>query len=310
MTEGILLKMEKRGVIEHRACPLCSSKDVEQDRVCTDRLVSKEQFEIWQCNGCTFHFTQDAPDRDHIREYYKSEDYISHALKGKGWIARISHLVRKWITLPRRRRWVERLNKGKSKTLLDIGCGTGEWLALMKKHHWDVRGTEPDADARTHCTEELHLTVDDALEKIPSSSFDVITLWHVLEHMHSLHDSMEQIRRILKPDGTCVIAVPNIESDTAKKYAEDWFAYEVPRHLYHFSMETVEGLSKMHGFEISSCRTLPLDAYYICLMSDRWPVQGLWNAFCENFHALREKKRSTSLVFVLKHVKSNDTVSL
>jgi len=281
-------------------------------RTCRDELISQEEYEIWTCKECEFFFTQYVPDQKNIGRYYQSNSYIFHATKGKDWFTWLSHFFRKYITLPRRRKWVERLNGNNLKTMLDIGCGTGEWLSFLKKKHWDVLGIEPDADVRRYCVEVKNVPVKDldALQHLPDASFSVITLWHSLEHMHYLHETMLQIKRLLRPGGFCLIALPNIEAKAAKQYETYWAAYDVPRHVYHFSSSTVSRLAGMHHLAVTEYRALPLDTYFICLLSEKYKkgsyVRGVWNAVCAHKKSLHKMQEATSLVVVLRHADGDE----
>ncbi|HSF46539.1 MAG TPA: class I SAM-dependent methyltransferase, partial [Chitinophagaceae bacterium] len=230
-------------------CPVCSSSKLKFVFKVKDHTVSGEDFAIWECEHCTFRFTQDVPDADAIAPYYKSEEYISHTETRKGFINSAYHAVRKF-TLQQKRKLVSQvtgLNKG---TILDIGCGTGAFLEVMQSAGWKVKGLEPDDSARKIAT-------DRGVPAFPSGElfslnehFNCITMWHVLEHVHDLHRYVEQMKSILEPGGVILVAVPNYTSEDASTYGPFWAAYDVPRHLYHFSPLSMKQLMNQHGMEI------------------------------------------------------------
>ena len=223
-------------LIHYNNCPACGSADIAFVLKAKDETVSREYFEVWQCNNCTLRFTQDVPDANNIGKYYQSSEYISHSNTSKGLVNKLYHSVRSF-TLQSKRKLVEQSSGKKTGHLLDIGAGTGAFASSMKKSGWNVTALEPDETARANAKKDFDIELLPAsnLFSLPSNSFDVITLWHVLEHVHELHKYLDTFYSLLIEGGTLIIAVPNYTSYDAKSYSEKWAAYDVPRHLYHFS---------------------------------------------------------------------------
>jgi 2-polyprenyl-3-methyl-5-hydroxy-6-metoxy-1,4-benzoquinol methylase len=241
-------------------CPVCGSKQFIPFITCTDFFVSGEQFEIRKCNICDFKFTANAEDEENIGKYYQSEEYISHSNTTKGLVNAVYHQVRNYM-LGRKRRLVEKAAGAKTGHILDVGAGTGFFLNEMKAHGWQVAGTEKIADARAFAKQEFGLEMDEPeqLFQFEKESFDAITLWHVLEHIHQLNENLEAFVRLLKPGGKLIIALPNHTSYDARHYKEYWAAWDVPRHLWHFAPDQVKLLGKDTGSALrhfTPCRSI------------------------------------------------------
>src|SRR5829696_4102813 len=174
--------------VHYTNCPVCNSIAINPLLTVKDHSVSKEEFVIWQCSDCTLRFTQDAPDEDSIGPYYQSQDYISHSNTDKGLLNKLYQKVRK-LTLEQKAGLIISHTKGKGR-ILDIGAGIGAFLSVMKEKGWEIKGIEPDEGARNNAQQLFGLTLDqpEALSQLQPASYDAITLWHVLEHVHSLHD--------------------------------------------------------------------------------------------------------------------------
>jgi 2-polyprenyl-3-methyl-5-hydroxy-6-metoxy-1,4-benzoquinol methylase len=271
-----------------------------------DHLVSGKSFEIWECSKCNLRFTQQVPGPEQIGKYYKSEQYVSHSETQKGIINRLYHYVRS-LTLADKRRLIlstTQLDKG---GLLDIGSGTGAFVHYMKTNGWSITGLEPDESARLNAR-QLHQVDLDTPEKFfsfPDESFDAITMWHVLEHVHTLHEYMDQLKKLIRPTGKIFIAVPNYLSFDASFYKNNWAAYDVPRHLYHFSESSMFELLERHGLKLSATRPMWYDSFYISMLSEKY-ISGKGNlarsigiGFLSNLMAFVDKERCSSLTYVI-----------
>jgi 2-polyprenyl-3-methyl-5-hydroxy-6-metoxy-1,4-benzoquinol methylase len=293
--------------ISHTKCPGCYSNNIYKVLTVSDFTVSKDSFDIYECGNCTLRFTQNVADEAHIGKYYQSAEYVSHSNTNKGIINKLYHLVRR-KTLQQKQKLIERQTKLKTGYLLDVGAGTGAFLHTMKQAGWDVVGLEPDEIARTNA-EQLHqltLLPPNKLFSFSAKQFDTVTLWHVLEHVHRLHDYMQAFFNILKPNGVLVIAVPNYTSYDAAVYKKFWAAYDVPRHLYHFSPQSMEALSTQHGFKIVQHLPMKYDSYYVSMLSEKY-VRGKNNylsAFLtgrkSNSKAKGDAKKYSSVIYVLR----------
>lgn len=231
--------------------------------------MSGQSFAIQQCDACSFRLTNPRPDETTIGSYYESEQYISHNDESSGVINRTYRTVRTY-TLGSKLQLINKLHRGRGR-LLDVGCGTGAFLETCKKAGWDVTGVEPDRDARAVSTEKLQVEIRPNLDALNTvGSFDIISLWHVLEHMPSLAQTIPQLHELLAGTGTLLIAVPNSDSYDATYFKEYWAAYDVPRHLHHFTPSTIEPLFKQYGFRLIERRPMPFDALYIAMLSSRY----------------------------------------
>ena len=293
-------------MISHSICPLCSGKRISQYLKCTDYLVSREEFDLYKCPECGFVFTREYPDEQNIGKYYDSDDYISHDNTAKGFLNRI-YLMARNLMLRKKRRITEKatgLQKGK---ILDIGCGTGYFAGTMKKAGWDVTCMEPNSKARDFGSRKFGLNViePDQISALPDKSFDCITMWHVLEHFQDPFRYSEEIIRLLKPGGVCLSALPNCSSFDAKCYGKYWAAFDVPRHLWHFIPETYRVFAEKTGFHITETRSLPLDVFYISILSEKNKgsqlhfLKGIMNGSWFAFRALFDKRKSSSLIYFL-----------
>lgn len=292
--------------IHYSQCPVCNSTHINPLLTVNDHSVSKEDYVLWQCADCTLRFTQDVPDEDSIGPYYASADYISHTNTSKGLLNRLYQKVRRH-TLKQKARLVRLYTKEKGR-LLDIGAGIGAFLAVMKEKGWSIRGMEPDEGARRKAKELFGLTLDDPAALFAGSQgvYDAITLWHVLEHVHRLHPYVAQVKNLLAEKGKIFIAVPNYTSADASAYRNHWAAYDVPRHLYHFTPKAIGVLMRAHGLRVVAKKPMWFDAFYISLLSSQyhrgrtsWPGAGI-TALRSNLVALFDKDRCSSLIYIIE----------
>lgn len=293
--------------IHYDKCPACFSNKINAVLEAKDITVSKEFFQIWQCDDCTLRFTQDVPDKLHIGKYYQSSDYISHSNTNKGFINKLYHVVRN-ITLNSKKNLVEKTINERSGNLLDIGAGTGAFASTMKKNGWNVTALEPDETARANAKKEFDIDLKPAEElfNLPAAGFDAITLWHVLEHVHDLHEYLDQFFYLLKDGGSLIIAVPNYTSYDADVYSGAWAAYDVPRHLYHFSPKSMMQLLQKHQFKTQKNIPMWFDSYYISLLSEKYisgknnPLKAFISGSVSNFRALGNRDKCSSLIYISK----------
>jgi 2-polyprenyl-3-methyl-5-hydroxy-6-metoxy-1,4-benzoquinol methylase len=301
------LRTMSLSIIHYTACPVCEGRNVREVMVCKDFTVSQEKFSIMECGTCSTRFTQHVPAQESIGPYYQSDTYISHSDTSKGLISKLYKLARRY-TLQNKVKNVKRVSGLDKGTLLDIGCGTGAFLHAVQTAGWQVTGLEPDSGARSLAYQLHGLQVKDNehLNSLPAGEYDVITLWHVLEHIHDLHGYLEQIVRLLKPKGTVIIAVPNYTSKDATHYNDHWAAYDVPRHLYHFTPKSMAHLAGIHQLKVVAIQPMWLDAFYIALLSEQYQHgnQRLIPAFVQGLksvtHAYTHPGNCSSQVYVLK----------
>jgi 2-polyprenyl-3-methyl-5-hydroxy-6-metoxy-1,4-benzoquinol methylase len=292
--------------IHYTHCPVCGSPDIHDVFSAKDHTVSGETFTIVACGSCSLRFTQYAPNASSIAPYYKSEDYISHTNTSKGLINRLYQAVRK-NTLKQKRRLIEKMTSIKKGKLLDVGSGTGAFVNEMKLQGWDVTGLEPDEDARAVGKKLFNIELNDISQfrQLPSGTFDAITLWHVLEHVHDLQGYVEQLRSLLKDNGRLFVGVPNYTSTDAAIYKEYWAAYDVPRHLYHFSPQSMKILIEKHGLKIVGHKPMWYDSFYVSMLSSKYKngrtnlPASFWNGLRSNIRALGNVKKCSSVIYVI-----------
>jgi 2-polyprenyl-3-methyl-5-hydroxy-6-metoxy-1,4-benzoquinol methylase len=292
--------------VHYTSCPVCDSNRIHPQMQVKDYSVSGETFAIWLCEDCTLRFTQDVPDKTEIARYYKSDDYISHTNTSRGFINQLYLNVRN-ITLRLKCNTVKKHTKLKTGAVLDVGAGTGAFLKHMQSEGWTVTGIEPDPGARQVAKQTFGLDLQpfDQLHELPEQSFDAITLWHVLEHVHNLQAYMGFLKSLLKPGGKLFVAVPNYQSVDAGIYRLSWAAYDVPRHLYHFSPKAIQVLMQKHGLKVLFQKPMWFDAFYISLLSSKYKngstswISGISNGLRSNSAALFRNERCSSLLYII-----------
>jgi SAM-dependent methyltransferase len=288
-------------------CLVCNSNNIAFRLGCKDHLTGDENFDIYACKSCGFLFTINPPSEKEIGKYYDTGDYISHSDTKKGFTNTLFHFTRD-LMLYRKRSLINKATGLKTGSLLDIGCGTGYFAGFMKKAGWIVTGLEKNERARNFAFKKFNLEVleDTDLEKCKDNHFDCITLWHVFEHFHNPVNYMAVIKRLLKPGGLCIAAMPNCSSFDAQHYGKYWAAWDVPRHLWHFTPSTFRDFTDKNGFEITKIRSLPADVFYISILSEKYRganlpfmtgiIKSIWFAVFSLF----SKNRSSSLIYLLK----------
>ena len=296
-------------IVTHTSCPVCGNNDIEKVLIAIDYFSSEESFPLFDCLHCGFRFTNNVPSEEVVGQYYNSPEYISHSDTRKGLINKIYHFARQIMVKRKVRLVMEHASRTPIK-LLDMGCGTGYFLHAAKEEGMIVSGIEKDKKAREFANINFGLEVkdNDFFWNLKSQSFDVITLWHVLEHLEKLNESIDKIKSCLTEDGILVIAVPNHRSFDATFYKKYWAAYDVPRHLWHFSPETIENLLSRHGMTLVKQYSMPLDAFYISLLSERYKGSNLLARYSRAFliglvgytRSLFSSTQSSSLIYIAK----------
>lgn len=286
-------------------CPLCQRAPARQILTCRDHTVSGESFEIVQCKHCGFRFTNPRPRPDEIGRYYESENYTPHQDTSQDLVDTLYRWVRHY-TLWSKRRLITSLVDDPPGRLLDFGCGTGEFLARCQSAGWQVRGLEPDVDAQEAAAKNHGLAVEspEHIDDLPSDHFDVITLWHVLEHVSDLTRTVKALKRTLAPTGTLVVALPNCASLDAQFYGKHWAGYDVPRHLYHFQPSDVRRLFDRFEMHIADIRPMRLDVFYVSLLSEQyrngWRLRGLLVALLSTLWATQHAHRHSAQLYLIR----------
>jgi SAM-dependent methyltransferase len=288
-------------------CPVCGHSVSGGEVVCTDFFLTGEHFPLLLCEGCGLRITGTAPDADAIGPYYQSAEYVSHSNTRKGFTNRLYHLVRT-IMLERKYKLVKKSSGLSAGSLLDIGAGTGYFPEIMKKKGWSVTGTEKSDSARTFAADnrEMQLLPEDGLWSLPDGTFDVITLWHVMEHLHDLEKYWGKIASLIKTKGCLIIALPNPESYDASFYREYWAAWDVPRHLWHFSPENIQQIAGKYGFILKNTVRMPFDAFYVSILSEKYKkttapvIMGIITGTMSWLTSLLHIHKSSSLIYVFR----------
>lgn len=296
--------------INYTACPVCHSTRFTEILRVKDHTASKQDFMIVQCPECSLRFTQEVPDQNNIGAFYKSENYISHTDTAKGFINTMYHRVRR-ITLQSKATLIEKETGHSAGNLLDIGAGTGAFAYTMQQKGWQITGLEPDSDAKKVASDKYGLSFEDAamLYHLPEEKFDAITLWHVLEHIHDLNAYLQTIHKMLKPGGKLFIAVPNYTSYDAAHYQANWAAYDVPRHLYHFSPKSMQVLMQKHQLTITRIKPMWFDSFYVSLLSEQYKtgfgqlIKAFITGLVSNIKAIFANDKCSSLIYVAEKVK-------
>ena len=289
-------------------CPICNNTVFSKEFLCIDHTKSKENFNIVSCETCDFKFTNPRPSEKELPKYYNSDMYISHTNSSKGLFNWLYQKVRK-IAIKSKIKLL--LSLKKEGHHLDIGCGTGEFLNACKKRGFKTSGVEPSELARKQAIKNYNLNVSEKIEldQYSSIKFDSISMWHVLEHVTKINNTINQIERILKPSGKLIVAVPNNNSWDAQYYKENWAAWDVPIHLWHFSKKTIEILFKKHNLILTKTKPMIFDAYYVALLSEEFRsgkknfIKGFIIGLISNIMGIFTKRGHSSTIFVFEKKK-------
>lgn len=287
-------------------CPVCNSTSFSNYLNVEDYTVSHKEFKIQQCNHCYFLLTNPRPDEASIGEYYESSDYISHHDDTTSLMSKVYVSVRDY-TIKKKLEMIGGLLPKKG-TILDIGCGTGNFIQACKQNGWSVSATEPDSEARKTASERVGESVTRSIfdPKLAPLTFDIITMWHVLEHVHQLNETIGWLRNHLNPGGKIIIAVPNPESYDALKYGKYWAAYDVPRHLYHFTKNVMKQLMGKHALQVEAIKPMWFDSFYVSMLSTKYKKIGILDSIktglISNLKAIPGNKKTTntsSLIYII-----------
>jgi 2-polyprenyl-3-methyl-5-hydroxy-6-metoxy-1,4-benzoquinol methylase len=267
-----------------------------------DYSVSKEIFELHHNPEYDILITFPKPSLEKLPSYYESDDYISHTDGKRTLFERVYHLI-KGIALKSKLKLINAQSpKGK---LLDIGAGTGDFLVVAKNDGWQITGIEPSAKAKGIAINK-GVNFAETLSALESNSFDVITMWHVLEHVPNLEEYISELKRLIKPTGTIVIAVPNFNSFDANFYGKYWAAFDVPRHIWHFSKTAIEKLFSEKEMKLVEILPMKFDSFYVSLLSEKYK-SGKMNFIRAFFVGLKSNlsgnktKEYSSHIYILKN---------
>lgn len=288
-------------------CPVCNQPSTKHYLTVKDYSVSQETFQLLRCSSCAF--IQTTPIPADLSRYYESAQYISHTNKATGIVDILYKFARTQTT-----RWktnlITQYNHHATKTLLDYGCGTGAFLAHAQKKGWAINGVEPSDAPRKIASTQTNHDIAASLNDLAPHTYNIITLWHVLEHIEALHQTLHALTTRLNQNGTIFIAVPNHESLDAHHYQEHWAAYDTPRHLWHFSRNNMKQLLDHHELKIVNIIPMKLDALYVSILSEKYKtgassinlpilLRGLTQGLRSNMSAQATREYS-SLIYIAR----------
>lgn len=263
-----------------------------------DHSVSKETFDLYHDENLDMLITSPQPDLQNLGRYYESEDYISHTDNKRSVFEKAYHFV-KSIALKNKLNLInsEQSQKGK---ILDIGAGTGDFLLTAKNDGWNVIGIEP-SDRAKNIAKQKGISFAEETASLENNSFDVITMWHVLEHVPNLELQIQELKRLLKPTGTLIVAVPNFKSFDAKHYGEFWAAFDVPIHFWHFSKKAIKSLFEKVDMKLEKVLPMKFDSFYVSLLSEKYKT-GKMNFVRAFFIGLRSNLKASSTKEYSSHI--------
>lgn len=262
-----------------------------------DYLVSGESFELVHDTDLDFLKTFPQPQVEELPQYYESQEYISHTDEKRGLISSLYQLVKKW-SLQKKAKLILQQH-GDVGSLLDVGAGTGDFLKVAKEKGWQVHGMEPNKNAAKLALEK-GIDLKASLNDFEGKQFDVVTLWHVLEHIPDLEETILKLAALVRPQGALIIAVPNFKSFDARYYGKFWAAYDVPRHLWHFSKESMKNLFA-ENFQLKNIEPMIFDSFYVSLLSEKYKtgrkfsLKAFWIGLLSNIKAKHSKEYSSHI---------------
>ncbi len=268
-----------------------------------DYSVSQEIFELYHDDKLDMLITSPQPSLENLGKYYESVDYISHTDSKRSLFEKAYHFV-KTIALKNKLNLINSLQSDKG-SILDIGAGTGDFLSVAKENGWHTIGVEPSEKAKA-IAKKKGVSFVGATNELDDHSFDVISMWHVLEHVPNLENQIKELKRLLKPNGTLIIAVPNFKSFDAKHYGKFWAAYDVPIHFWHFSKTAIKILFEKEEMKLVKVLPMKFDSFYVSLLSEKYKtgkmnyIKAFFVGLQSNWQAKKNFEYS-SHIYILKN---------
>jgi 2-polyprenyl-3-methyl-5-hydroxy-6-metoxy-1,4-benzoquinol methylase len=272
-----------------------------------DYFLTNESFNLNYISKYDVLITQPFPSEKALPNYYDNKDYISHTDSKTSWFDRLYQFVKRFA-ISKKVKLIT--NQTEEQTILDVGCGTGDFLLACKNKNWQVTGIEPNTKARRLAEQKLPMvSIFSDIKNIElTEKFDIITLWHVLEHIPDLDEYINRLKKFLKPNGRLIIAVPNYKSYDARYYGKFWAAYDVPRHLWHFSQKSISSLFLNYKMRVEKIIPMKFDSFYVSFLSEKYkngktkPFHAFYIGFRSNLKA-RKTTEYSSLIYILKNEK-------
>ena len=266
-----------------------------------DHSVSKETFDLYHDETLDMLITFPQPSLENLGKYYESEDYISHTDNKRSLFEKLYHIIKN-ITLKNKLNLINSLQPNKG-SILDIGAGTGDFLSAAKNDGWQTIGVEPSEKAKS-IAKRKGLSFVKQTTELANNSFDVISMWHVLEHVPDLEKQIKELKRLLKPKGTLLIAVPNFKSFDAKHYEKFWAAYDVPIHFWHFSKTAIKLLFEKEKMKLEKVLPMKFDSFYVSLLSEKYKsgkmnfIKAFYVGLLSNFKATKSFEYSSHIYII------------
>ena len=268
-----------------------------------DHSVSQELFDLYLDKNLDMLITHPQPNLENLGKYYDSPSYISHTDGNKSLFEKLYQTVKN-IALKNKLNLINSLSENKGK-ILDIGAGVGDFLAFVKQDGWQTIGVEPSQKAREIAINKGVNFVNETSD-LENNSFDIITMWHVLELVPNLEFQIKELKRLLNPNGTLVIAVPNFKSFDANYYKEYWAAFDVPIHFWHFSKTAIKLLFEKENMKLEKVLPMKFDAFYVSLLSEKYKtgkmnfIKAFFIGLKSNWKASKTSEYS-SHIYILKN---------
>ena len=288
-------------------CPVCGQSEFESMYNLKDYKITQEQFSLQKCTNCSLVITLNPPDADQIGRYYESDDYLEHSNRKEDLFSKLFSLGRNFMFAYKK--WI--INKlGGNKTVLDIGAGSGQFLNFMSQQGYEVTGIEMSERARKYAKENFSLDLnsseylfDDGLKE----KYGIISLWHVMEHLYDLEKVINRLDELLEDDGHLVVALPNYKALEVSVYKKYWNGWDVPRHLWHFSPESLTQLFKKHNFKLKKMNMMPLDPFFNTLLTNKYRqrnsmfniIRMLFIGGLSFLNGLINVRRASSIIYIL-----------
>lgn len=286
-------------------CPVCRGGEFKPFLQVKDHFLSKEEFNLQICVECSLVITNPRPDEKSIGQYYKSTDYISHSNRATDLAGVIYKIVRTFAIKHKFRLAHSFIPKLNTVSHLDYGCGTGHFIRYTSQKGWNSIGFEPDINAINQADITIKHLIFNNLKSLVGKKFEIITLFHVLEHVHQLSPVLNQLTSQLLPGGCLILALPNYESFDARHYQSYWAGFDVPRHLYHFNRNSIDYLANRNGLKIEHVAPMKFDSYYVSVLSEKYKhsslsfLKGMFKGFKSNVKASKTGEYS-SLIYILR----------
>ena len=273
-------------------CPVCDSNDSSLYIKLKDRFkTNNETFSLVQCK-CAFVYLSPRPNENTISKFYKNNDYSPHAETS------LFYKIAQKISFRWKLKIISKYSINYNKPfILDYGSGKGEFADYLIKKSFDIDKYDPIfTDKSTKMYSDSNQI---------NKQYNIITLWHSLEHVHRLNQTLDKIYQLLSDKGVLLIAVPNINASEKQYFRDKWVAYDAPRHLYHFSSETMLKFLNKHGLEMIELKPIYQDTFYntyLSLSSKYFLIKLIKTCYISIISFLKilfsNKQKSSSLLYI------------